>query len=70
MGAVFAFFLTVGLYISGVLPFLAALSGFFISSSIFTKLRAEGSLFCGNKIIKNQLKMYVGIQNRQVMKVR
>ncbi|MDP4161101.1 MAG: DUF92 domain-containing protein, partial [Bacillota bacterium] len=38
MGAVFAFFLTVGLYISGGIPFLAALFGFFISSSFFTKL--------------------------------
>ena len=40
-GAVFAFFLTVGLFISGGIPFLAALLGFFISSSFFTKLRAK-----------------------------
>ena len=38
LGAIFAFFLTVGLYISGGIPFLAALFGFFISSSFFTKL--------------------------------
>lgn len=41
LGAVFAFFLTVGLYISGGIPFLAALFGFFISSSFFTKLRTR-----------------------------
>ena len=38
LGAVFAFFLTLGLYISGGIPFLAALFSFFISSSFFTKL--------------------------------
>jgi len=40
-GAVFAFFLTVGLYLSGGIPLLAALFGFFISSSFFTKLRTK-----------------------------
>ena len=41
LGAVFAFFLTIGLYISGGISFLAALLGFFMSSSFFTKLHAK-----------------------------
>ncbi|WP_088224870.1 DUF92 domain-containing protein [Desulfosporosinus sp. FKB] len=41
LGAVFALFLTVGIYSSGGIPFLAALLGFFIASSFFTKFRAK-----------------------------
>lgn len=40
-GAFFAFFLTIGLYISGGITFLAPLLMFFLSSSFFTKLKTR-----------------------------